>query len=82
MKETFSILKSIWKAWIGTILLAAGLTSSLKHNNYWMLLIALLGSALIYFGWEKVNQSAKHRSIFNVTFITILTVSILDFFGV
>lgn len=82
MKETFSIIKSIWKAWLGTVLLGLGLTIAFRHEDYWMLLISLLGLLLIYFGWEKVNENKKHKMIFNVTFIAVLTVSILEFFGV
>jgi len=72
-------MTTIWRAWVGIVLIGIGLSITIEHRNYWMLLLVALGAMLYYLDRNKINE--ENESTIKVTTIVVIIMVLKDLFG-
>jgi len=55
MKKLKDIVK-LWKYLLGIVFIGFGISETIKHGNFWMLLFIVLGIFLIFLDKDKVKE--------------------------
>ena len=70
-KTSFKDFLIVWKAWLGVILIMIGLTIAIRHSDYWMLIISLIGIILCLLDRHKLKENESSRNLIIVTLVAL-----------
>jgi len=54
--EIFEDIVKLWKYLLGIVFIGFGISETIKHGNFWMLLFIVLGIFLIFLDKDRVKE--------------------------